>query len=152
MTNNIHSMLRLVDEAYDGPAWHGPSLRQSLRGVTDAQAAWRPAPRRHNVWELALHAAYWKHIVRGRLLGVREPFGERGRNWFARPAAAASWRADLERLVETHRQLREAIASLSAKDLKRRIGGHPIDYTIRGIAAHDLYHGGQIQLLKRLNG
>jgi hypothetical protein len=152
MTTDIHSLLRLVDEAFDGPAWHGPSLRQSVRGVTEAQASRRPAPRRHNIWEVARHAAYWKHVVRGRLLGTREPFGERGRNWFARPDANVSWRGDVDRLIDAHRRLREAIASLSAKDLKRMVGGHPMDYTIRGIAAHDLYHAGQIQLLKRLNG
>ena len=60
-------LIAMVDEGFEGKAWHGPTLRGSLRGVTARQAAWRPAPRRHNIWELTVHAAYWKHTVRRRL-------------------------------------------------------------------------------------
>ncbi|MGE5244138.1 MAG: DinB family protein [Betaproteobacteria bacterium] len=147
---SVTQLLAFVDEAFDRQAWHGPTLRGSLRGVTENQAAWRPAPGRHNIWEVALHAAYWKHVVRGRLLGSRTAFGERGRNWFVRPAPDRRWPEDVRRLVEAHRQLRDVIASLSPRDLRRQVGGHPLAYTVRGIAAHDLYHAGQIQLLKRL--
>ncbi len=147
---SVEGLLALVDEAFDRPAWHGPNLRSALRGVRETDAAWRPGPGRHNIWEVTLHAAYWKHVVRGRLLGSRGAFGERGRNWFARPSAGASWRDDVARLVEAHRELREAIASLSGPDLRRRLQGRPLAHTVRGIAAHDLYHAGQIQLLKRL--
>jgi hypothetical protein len=148
----VRDLLALIDEAFDHQAWHGPTLRAALRGVTEGQAAWRPASGRHNIWEVAVHAAYWKHVVRSRLRGgVREPFGEPGRNWFRRPAPGRRWADDLRRLVETHARLRETIASQGPADLRRAIGGHPMAYTIRGIAAHDLYHAGQIQLLKRLN-
>src|SRR5919204_2794110 len=60
-------LLDLVDEAFDRRAWHGPTLYRSVRGVTSAQAVWRPAPGGHNIWEVLLHAAYWKHQVRRRL-------------------------------------------------------------------------------------
>src|SRR5205823_11893054 len=80
----LRSMIALIDEAFDARAWHGPTLRRSVRGVTPAQAAWRPAPGRHNIWEVTAHAAYWKHEVRRRLGGApRRPFPLIGRNWFA---------------------------------------------------------------------
>ena len=65
----IRVVLNLLDEAFDKKSWHGPNLRGSIRGVTAAQAAWRIAPDRHNIWELTLHAAYWKYVVRRRLSG-----------------------------------------------------------------------------------
>lgn len=59
----VKLLLRLLDESYEKSAWQGPNLKGSLRGVHAAQAAWRPAPGRHNVWELVVHAAYWKYAA-----------------------------------------------------------------------------------------
>ena len=148
--------LSFLDEAYSRKAWHGPNLRGSLRGLTAAQAAWRPAPGRHNVWELALHAAYWKYAVRRLLTGEsRGSFAYAGSNWFARPVGELSdraFRADLAALGDEHRRLREAVEALRARDLARKPRGskYTTDRLILGAAAHDLYHAGQIQFLKRL--
>jgi len=62
-------LLALLAEGFTRSAWHGPNLQQSLKGVRAKQAAWRPAHGRHNVWELALHSAYWKYAVRRRIEG-----------------------------------------------------------------------------------
>ena len=64
--SNEALVLALLDEAFSKKTWHGPNLRQAIKGVTAKQAAWRPAPRRHNIWEETLHAAYWKYAVRRR--------------------------------------------------------------------------------------
>lgn len=58
------TLLALLDEAYDHRSWHGTNLRGALRGLPSAVAAWRPEPMRHNIWELVVHAAYWKYAVR----------------------------------------------------------------------------------------
>src|SRR5688572_25787746 len=81
---------RLLEEAFTGPAWHGPSLTGALRGVTPAEASWRPAPGRNTIWELLLHAAYTKHVVLCRLLGRPERFarGLRRAWWPATPDPA----------------------------------------------------------------
>jgi hypothetical protein len=147
----IEQLLALLDESFDHAAWHGPTLRGSIRGVTEREAAWRPAPRHHNIWELTVHAAYWAYAVHRRITrGERGGFGEKGSNWFVRPAPGRRWRDDVRGLVEHHRQLRVSIARLSPRDLRRVVRGRPLAHTIRGIAAHNLYHAGQIQLLKRL--
>jgi hypothetical protein len=81
-----HWILTLLDEAYEKRTWHGPNLKQSIRGVTAKQAARRPAPGRHNIWEVTLHAAYWKYAVRRRMEGgKRGSFVLKGSNFFARP-------------------------------------------------------------------
>lgn len=153
-TAPIAILLGLLDEGYDRSAWHGPNLRGSLRGVSARNAAWRPAPGRHNVWELALHAAYWKHAARRRLTGgKRGAFPAKGSNWFRRPAEASSekaWRADLALLEREHRALREVVARFPPKDLARRKGRRSATQVIAGVAAHDVYHAGQIQLVKAL--
>ena len=56
-------LLSSFDEAYEKKAWHGPNLRAALRGVTPDEAVRRPAPGRHTIWELAMHAAYWKFVA-----------------------------------------------------------------------------------------
>jgi hypothetical protein len=149
--SDVAQLLAQFDESFDKTSWHGPSLRTALRGVTDSQAAWRPVPGGHNIWELAVHAAYWTYAARRRLTGApRGTFREKGSNWFPRPAPGRRWPDDVRRLVEEHRLLRASIAALSSRDLKRQLRGRPLAHTIRGIAAHNLYHAGQIQLLKRL--
>jgi len=151
----IRSLLQQLDEAYDRRSWHGPNLRGSLRGVRAAEAAWRPAPGRHGVWELAVHAAYWKYAVWRRLAGEkRGSFPREGSNWFKVPVPPTDeeWRRDLALLADCHRRLRRAVATLRDGDLERRAPGsrETVGRLVRGVAAHDLYHAGQIQLLKRL--
>jgi hypothetical protein len=151
----IDLLLGLLDEAFEKKAWHGPNLRGALRGVSARDAARRPAPGRHNIWEIAVHAAYWKYAVRRRLTGERRgSFALAGSNWFERPEDAGedAWRRDIALLAAEHRALREVVAGLRPEQLARRPpGGRTTALTlVRGIAAHDLYHAGQIQLLKRL--
>ena len=146
-------LLGLIDEAFDKRAWHGTNLRGSLRGIDVRQASWRPGPGRHNIWELALHAAYWKYAVRRRLTGEkRGAFGEKGSDWFVRPAADESWEHDVSHLMREHRLLRDEVAKLRDQDLPRRVGTSRWTHAamVRGIASHDLYHAGQIQVLKRM--
>lgn len=147
----IHSL----DEAFAGPAWHGPALRGALQGVTPAEALWRPSPDRHCIWELALHAAYWKYVARRRIAGgPRGAFSRKGSNFprLPDPGDAAAWQADLDLLEEEHARLRDVVASLRPSDLDRKPGTArwTVADTIRGVALHDIYHAGQIQLLKRL--
>ncbi|MDQ7793064.1 MAG: DinB family protein [bacterium] len=148
-------LLSILDQAYDRRSWHGTSLRGSLRRVSSPQAAWRPAPGRHNIGELVVHCAYWKYAVWRRLAGgARGSFPLQGSNWFARAGDAGedAWRADVALLDRMHAMLREAAAGLSESELGRVPEGGRVTIfnLLSGVAAHDLYHAGQVQLLKRL--
>ena len=149
MSSEKSLLLAAVDEAFDKKSWHGPNLRGAIRGVSAEQAAWRPEGDRHNIWELTLHAAYWKYVVRRRLLKEkRGSFVLAGSNFFKRPAGAvsdAAWKKDIAILETEHGSLRDAIAKLADKALTPAAC-----HLIRGAAAHDLYHAGQIRLLRRM--
>jgi hypothetical protein len=147
-----------LDEAFDRRSWHGTNLRGSLRGLPAVAAAWRPGPKRHNIWEIAVHAAYWKYAIWRKLSGAaRGSFPIEGSNWFARPArgeakGASAWTADVRLLITQHRRLREAVEALDPERIARPMARslYTPAFVVRGVAAHDLYHAGQIQLLKRL--
>jgi uncharacterized damage-inducible protein DinB len=149
----IDLLLLQLDQAYSRKSWHGTNLRGSIRGLTAEQVVWRPQPDRHNVQEIAVHAAYWKYTVTRRLTGEkRGSFALKGSNWFERQAPdAAAWRADQQLLEASHARLRAAVAALLPRRLGEEVGhGLSAASLVSGIVAHDLYHAGQIQLLKRL--
>lgn len=151
----IEILLQMIDQAFDRQSWHGTNLRGSVRRVTAAQAAWRPAPERHNIHELIVHAAYWKYAVRRRLTGEkRGSFPLTGSDWFLRPSEPdpALWKEDLALLADMHRSLRSVVSEIEPATLDRITPGAKVSNLklITGVAAHDLYHAGQIQLLKRL--
>lgn len=147
----IADMIRaLLDEAYEKRTWHGPNLRQSIRGVTAEQAAWRPGPRRHNIWEVTLHAAYWKYVMRRRIEGEkRGSFALKGSNFFPRPEpnklSEVAWAADRELLDREHRALAKTIDKLLKASRAEKFLPQ-----LWGVAFHDVYHAGQIRLLRRL--
>jgi uncharacterized damage-inducible protein DinB len=143
-------ILHLFDEAFERKTWHGPNLWQSLKGVTAKQAAWRPGPGRHNIWEVALHTAYWKHAVRRRLGGAKQgSFVLKGSNFFPRPQTGklteAEWTADKTILRQEHKALRAAIKQVLTKPVSPKV-----TRMLWGVAFHDVYHAGQIRLLRRL--
>jgi len=148
-------LLVLLDTSYNTASWHGVNLRGSLRRVSLEAAAWRPAPDAHNVWELMVHAAYWKYAAWRRLTGAkRGSFPLAGSNFFERPVEMTdrAWRTDLGLLESMHRDLRAAVAATRPATLDARLPGSKVTRLrlITGIAAHDVYHAGQIQLLKKL--
>lgn len=151
-------VLENLDRAYGKPAWHGPNLRGGLRGVTPEMAAMRPAIDRKNIWEQVVHAAYWKYVARRRFTGEkRGSFPLKGSNWFERPLEVskadwkAAWNADLALLDQMHSELRTAAAQFKG-DLTKKIPGSQVTYLqlLLGVASHDTYHAGQIQLLRRM--
>jgi len=154
----------VLDGAFEGKAWQGPTLSGSLRGVSAAAALWKPGRGRRCIWEQALHATYWKlTILRvfepGTGLSVLRP----GSNWPRPPAGkgaglARAWKEDVARLVKVHGALRAAVVALpdrawQTRPVNPRTGGErSLTYAqyLAGAAAHDAYHTGQVRLLKRL--
>ena len=162
MPKHASSLLTVTLEgSYRGKGWQGPTLSGSLRGVTPAIALARPARGRKCIWDLVLHAAYWKYavaaVIERHVLGVAEPaeFPRSPSNWprLPDPPDAAAWKRDRTLLNQMHERVLAAAGRLNPADLDRRPSPKhkwPLTMYLAGIAAHDAYHCGQIQLLKRL--
>lgn len=153
----IELLLDFIDQAFKGPSWHGTPLWGSLRGVSASEAVKRPGPGRHTVWELVLHAAYWKYAVRRRLTRDEAlEFPRSPANWPEMPSipVESAWKEDKALLKREHELLRGAVAKFPVKELGKKAwkSRYTNLISIEGIAAHDLYHCGQIQLVKRLTG
>jgi hypothetical protein len=153
--SRIRLLLQVLDGAFDARGWQGATLRGAIRGLGPKQALWRPGPGRHNIWELVLHTAYWKHRVRHSVAGDRAtPFPRSPRNFPRLPdrCDARAWRADVALLEQQHEQLKRTVGRLAPARLGARIGRSrwAVAEQVFGVAAHDLYHTGQIQLLKTL--
>jgi len=142
-------LLDVLDCAFDRQSWHGANLTSATRGVRAAQAA-RVVLGRRCIWEQVLHAACWKNRVLGKLRGKTRPLPRKGSNWPKLPdkPSEAAWKSDLALLRAIHRELRDVVASLPDERLAHR----KTTWLIHGAAAHDLYHAGQIKLLRRLTG
>jgi uncharacterized damage-inducible protein DinB len=153
--SELRALLAALDEAFERKAWHGPNLRGAIRGLDPALAARRASPGRHSIWEIVVHAAYWKYAVRRRLAGEkRGAFALKGSNWFSRPdtPSEAAWQQDVALLQAEHRRLVEVASALDPRVLHKasKSSRNTPAILLRGIAFHDVYHAGQIQLLKRL--
>ncbi|MFA6467724.1 MAG: DinB family protein [Bacteroidota bacterium] len=154
-SSQLLALIHLLEESFHQRSWHGTNLRGSVRGLTLEQLCWRPSPRRHNIWELTVHCAYWKYIVRRRLSGEQHgSFPLKGNNFFDRPEERTikAWKSDLRLLDEMHTLLVNEVKKLSPSALFKYPNGSTFSnlQTISGAAMHDVYHAGQIQLLKRL--
>ncbi len=151
----IARLLPLLDEAFHKKSWHGTNLRGAVRGMSAKTAGWRLAGEPHSIADLVVHCAYWKYAVRRRLRGdPRGSFPLKGSNWFKlpEPLGEAAWRGYVALLDSEHRALRDAVAELPARQIEATPKGRQIGnlMLIHGIALHDIYHTGQIQMLKAL--
>ena len=146
-------LIELLDEVYRGPAWHGPSVKESLAGVTAERAAASPFPERNSIWDLVLHLAHGRHLLIERLLDTTLDFPREIREpWWpvAHPETTeAAWTRDLALLDEYHVQLVDAIAQATDAQLARVPAGSDQDLArqLLGMAMHDAYHAGQIRLI-----
>ena len=151
----VTRLVRSLDQVFGSRGWHGATLLGALRGLTPEAAGWRPAPGRHCIWELILHTAYWKYAVRRRITGATgETFPRSPSNWPDLPddRSRRALRRDIALLKTEHAQLITAVAGLRPATLGRRSPKDRWTYRemIAGVGAHDAYHTGQIQLIKRL--
>ena len=137
--------------------WYGgPTVIGSLRGVTAKQALWKPAKKRHTIWELALHIAYWDYAVRNKLIdGESGKFPRVPSNWakIDPKAGENEWKEDKKLVSDEHNLLVKAIQNFDPKKLDKRVP-KSTKWTyadlLMGAVTHNVYHTGQIILMKRL--
>ena len=137
----------------DGDAWHGPAVETLLADVDASRAASRPVPNAHSIWELVQHMTVWLETVRRRLEENQpvEPAPEV--NWAPMPEPSEeAWRQTVERHRRAAEDLRRVVASLQDSRLAQGVAGKDYDayVLLHGIVQHELYHAGQLALLKKV--
>jgi uncharacterized damage-inducible protein DinB len=143
---------KLLLEVYEGPAWHGPSVKEALHGVSASVASQRLATGRNSIWELVLHLAHGRHLLVGRVTDRRNakfPRHVRAPWWptIDYEMTDDAWRADLELLDDCQTRLLDAVRNATKKQLTRRPNRskHTVAEQLVGMAVHDGYHAGQIR-------
>jgi len=150
----MNEIVRIEDQlrrSIEGEAWHGPSINELLQDVTAGEAAAKPITHANSIWEILLHVISTQEIVLERLAG--KPATDYGENDWppVRNESSAAWSSALRSLSDTSARLRNAVLELEARHLDEPIveGFSSVYVTVHGTVQHNLYHGGQIALLKK---
>lgn len=147
----IDRILDQMDRAFSGDAWHGPSLLSVLDGISAEDASKHPIRGAHSIWELVHHIGAWNTISQHRLAGENVQITPE-RDWPpVWEVSETAWKRAMENLVESRKRLRDSVKDFSDEQLAERATGP--DYSryvvLHGVVQHDLYHAGQIVMLKK---
>ena len=149
--SEIADILDELKQIHEGDAWHGPALRELLNGVTADHAAKRPLENTHSIWELVLHIAGWEDVFRRRLEGESATEPEGGDFPAVEQVSQDAWTRALADLESEHERLLKTVSQLHDSTLETSVAGK--DYSVRfllhGIIRHQVYHAGQIALLRK---
>ena len=153
--SEIKRILDQMDRAFAGEAWHGPSLMQLLGGITSEDAAEHPIHGAHSIWELVNHIAAWKTIVQHRAAGEAVKDVTAAQDWpLPFEVTEVAWTRALEDLRASHARLRGVVEGLDDDQLRQKAPGeeYSVYFMVHGLIQHDLYHAGQIAILKKALG
>ena len=150
----VERILDQCQRAFEGNAWHGPALLELLSEVKSEDAAAHPIAAVHSIWEIVLHIAAWKNACKRRLEGDRAQLTDT-EDWpIVKQTTSEKWQDAKDNLLKNHQQLLEAISRLDERRLDTPVieGMSSVYITLQGVVQHDLYHAGQIAILKRALG
>lgn len=152
--SQINEIVTELKCAFEGGAWHGPSLTETLEGVDAKTAAARPIAAAHSIWELVLHLTAWERVVIRRLFGEKTTLTDAENFGHVADFSPAAWEKAVANLHSTHVDLVKAVSALAEEKLSATVPGKSYDiaFMLHGAAQHAAYHGGQIAILKRARG
>jgi uncharacterized damage-inducible protein DinB len=148
--NELERIRDQVARTLDGDCWHGPPLMAVLSGLDAASASARPIRDAHTPWEILLHITTWVEVTAARLRGEAPELSDE-EDWPTPAGDQAAWEADVRRLRQAHQDLLAELATVDASRLDEPIvPGYSSTYvTLHGLVQHNLYHAGQIAILKK---
>ncbi len=145
----LSRIINMLQNAYDGAAWHGASIMEILEKIT-AKQAFQPSEHIHRICELVQHITGWRVFAIKRLEG--DAFYEVSQfdNWktFKNPNED-TWEEIKADLAESQKNILAALEKISDDRLNDEVEGKAYNYytLIHGVIQHDLYHLGEIALL-----
>ena len=140
-----------IETTFKGDSWHGPNLVKTLEGIDYTQAMQRPLGERHSIWELTDHISFWMEEVWKSVRDHADLNPDKKKDWAEMGASAEEWKQSVNRLEAAVNMTLDALAEWSDEDLYKQVPG--TEYTFKqmlhGMVHHNLYHAGQINLLKK---
>ncbi len=152
--NEVKFVMDQIRTTFSGDSWHGPSVMKTLEGIDAEQAAARPLGERHTIWELVDHMTYWLEEVLKSLKDRHVPKPDKVLDWPRMGSGEEQWRESVRRLEAAVNMLLDELATWNTKDLEKTVAGANYSYRqmLHGAVHHNLYHTGQIAILKRRTG
>jgi uncharacterized damage-inducible protein DinB len=156
---DVERVINELERQHDGDPWHGPSRSTILADVSAAEASWQPGAGAHSIWELVLHMRSWTREVERRLLGGTPAMPADGDWPSVIDTSESAWADAQASLDASHGQLVANVRRLGTAYLSGRVGatkqqpaGTGISHRamLYSLAQHDVYHSGQVALLKRI--
>lgn len=146
---------RIADQlkrAFEGDAWHGPAVLEVLEGVSARAAASKPLAGAHSIWEIVLHIAAWDGAIRQRMGGQALQLSPEQDFPPVKDTSDAAWRGTIQALKQRHAELIDAVLAMPDYHLTATVPGKDYDFyhMLHGAVQHELYHAGQIALLKKI--
>jgi len=154
-TRPISEAARIAEQlrcAFEGGAWHGPAVLELLADVDAVTAAGHPLPDAHSIWELVLHIAAWDEAVHRRIVTNKALTLSDDKNFPPiTDKSRAAWKQAVALLRKTHKELVKTVYNLPDTRLYQRVPGknYKIYSMLHGVTQHELYHAGQIAILKK---
>jgi uncharacterized damage-inducible protein DinB len=142
---------QLHKEAFEGGAWHGTGLLELVQDIHVDHAAAKPIAHAHSIWEIVLHIAAWQDAVLKRLNGTAVNLSAE-QDWPpVKDNSEGAWEEAVQKLKESHKKLAKRLATLTDAELLKKVPGrnHTVYKTVHGVIQHNLYHAGQIAILKK---
>src|SRR5512146_1776304 len=152
---HVEERSRIADQlkrAFEGDAWHGPSVLEVLEGVSAHAAASKPLSGAHSIWEIVLHIAAWDGAIRRRMEGQALQLSPEQDFPAVKDTSDSAWRAALDNLKQRHAELIQGVLAMADYRLTSQVPGKDYDFyhMLHGAVQHELYHAGQIALLKKV--
>lgn len=154
---HVEERSRIADQlkrAFEGDAWHGPSVLEVLEGVSAHAAPAKPISGAHSIWELVLHIAAWDGAIRRRMEGQALQLSPEQDFPPVKDTSDSAWHSALESLKQRHADLIQGVLAMPDHRLTSQVPGKDYDFyhMLHGAVQHELYHAGQIALLKKAAG
>ena len=145
----IERILDQLNRSWGGPSWTGVDIQPLLDGISEEQARAHPLPNAHSILELTAHMTTWMNAVSDRLGGSTRELTD-AEDW--RDVTSLAWPNAITEMENAHSRLSDVIARLTPDDLDKKVAGrkYTIYVMLHGVIQHNLYHAGQIGLLKKM--
>jgi len=147
----VQNITRLMQNVFNGSAWHGPSVLKILEEVGEDDA-FRKFENIHTIAELVVHMTAWKKFALERVSGNQRYEVSEQEEWKEITSGdRKDWNNIKSNLTTIHNELIGSLSKITDQKLSELVENKAYDFytLLHGVIQHDIYHAGQISLLKK---